>query len=111
MVEKVRHQLFLPKPVSDRLEALAAKPGASKSAILTDAVTAWLNRRGASELEDRFGIRLDRLTAAIGRLERDSHVQIETLEIGRAHVRTPVTNAQLVCRLLLEKTTQKRTIK
>ena len=51
MVEKIRHQLFLPKPVSDRLEALAAKPGASKSAILTDAVTAWLNRRGASELE------------------------------------------------------------
>ena len=60
--EKIRHQLFLPKPVSDRLEALAAKPGASKSAILTDAVTAWLNRRGASELEDRFGIRLDRMT-------------------------------------------------
>src|SRR3546814_11522007 len=70
-----------PNPVSDRCEALAAKPGASKSAILTDAVTAWLNRRGASELEDRFGIRLDRLTAAIGRLERDSHVQIETLAL------------------------------
>src|SRR3546814_14237297 len=26
-----------------------------------------------------------------------------TSQIGRAHVRTPVTNAQLVCRLLLEK--------
>src|SRR3546814_4972310 len=26
-----------------------------------------------------------------------------TMEIGRAHVRTPVTNAHLVCRLLLEK--------
>src|SRR3546814_2845619 len=26
-----------------------------------------------------------------------------TSEIGRAHVRTPVTNAHLVCRLLLEK--------
>src|SRR3546814_1508859 len=25
------------------------------------------------------------------------------LQIGRAHVRTPVTNAHLVCRLLLEK--------
>jgi predicted transcriptional regulator len=47
MVDKVRHQLFLPKPLSDRVEALAAKPGASKSAILTDAVAAWLNRRGA----------------------------------------------------------------
>lgn len=81
MVEKVRHQLFLPKPVSDRLEALAAKPGTSKSAILTDAVTAWLNRRGASDLEDRFGIRLDRLTAAIGRIERDGHIQLETLAL------------------------------
>src|SRR3546814_2492750 len=27
----------------------------------------------------------------------------ESLEIGRAHVRTPVTNAHLVCRLLLDK--------
>jgi hypothetical protein len=81
VVERVRHQLFLPKPVSDRLEALAAKPGASKSAILADAVTAWLNRRGASELEDRFGIRLDRLTAAIGRLERDGHIQLETIAL------------------------------
>src|SRR3546814_5157083 len=27
----------------------------------------------------------------------------EDQEIGRAHVRTPVTNAHLVCRLLLEK--------
>ena len=81
MVEKIRHQLVLPKPVSDRLEALAAKPGASKSAILTDAVTAWLNRRGASELEDRFALRLDRMTSAIGRLERDGHIQLETLAL------------------------------
>ena len=81
MVEKIRHQLFLPKPVSDRQEALAAKPGASKSAILTDAVTAWLNRRGASELEDRFALRLDRITSAIGRLERDGHIQLETLAL------------------------------
>ena len=70
---KVRHQLFLPQPLSDRLEALASKPGASKSAILVDAVTAWLNRRGASELEDRFAIRLDRLTQAIGRVDRDTY--------------------------------------
>jgi len=80
-MKKVRHQLFLPKPLSDRLEALAAKPGASKSAILADAVTAWLNRRGASELEDRFGIRLDRLTQAIGRVDRESYVILETLAL------------------------------
>src|SRR3546814_4208150 len=29
-------------------------------------------------------------------------------QIGRAHVRTPVTNAHLVCRLLLEKKKQSR---
>lgn len=81
MLEKVRHQLFLPKPLSDRLEALAARPGASKSAILADAVTAWLNRRGSSELDDRFGLRLDRLTTALSRVERDSHVILETLAL------------------------------
>lgn len=81
MAEKVRHQLFLPKPLSERLEALAASPGASKSAILTDAVTAWLNRRGASELEDRFSIRLDRMTQAVGRVNRDTHVILETLAL------------------------------
>jgi predicted transcriptional regulator len=78
---KIRHQLFLTKPLSDRLEALAAKPGASKSAILVDAVTAWLNRRGASELEDRFAIRLDRMTQAIGRVDRDAYVILETLAL------------------------------
>lgn len=81
MVEKVRHQLFLPKAVSDRLEALAAKPGASKSAILADAVTAWLNRRGASELEDKFALRLDRMTRALGRIERDGTILMETLAL------------------------------
>jgi predicted transcriptional regulator len=81
MAEKVRHQLFLEKPLSDRLEALAAKPGASKSAILADALTAWLNRRVASELDERFSFRLDRLTAGIARVERDSHVILETLAL------------------------------
>lgn len=81
MRDKVRHQLFLPKPLSDRLEALGARPGASKSAILADALTAWLNRRGRSELEDRFGIRLDRMTAALARIERNDHVLLETLAL------------------------------
>lgn len=81
MVEKIRHQLFLPKPLSDRLEALAAKPGASKSAILADAVTHWLNRRGTSELDDRFALRLDRLSAGVSRIERDCLIILETLAL------------------------------
>ena len=81
MADRVRHQLFLPRQLSDRLEALAAKPGASKSAVLADALTAWLNRKGASELEDRFSTRLDRLTQAIGRVDRDTQVILETLAL------------------------------
>ena len=80
-MDRIRHQLFLPKDLSERLEVLAAKPGATKSAILVDALTAWLNRRAASELEDKFGARLDRMTSAIGRVERDGHVLLETLAL------------------------------
>ena len=78
---KIRHQLFLGQALSERLETLAAKPGATKSAILGDALEAWLNRRGTSELEDRFGLRLDRMSAALGRIERDGHVLLETLAL------------------------------
>src|SRR3546814_13104369 len=78
---RIRHQLFLGEDLSARLEALAAKPGASKSAILADALTAWLNRQAASELENTFGQRLDRLSMALGRVERDGHVLLESLAL------------------------------
>lgn len=80
-MDRIRHQLFLPKDLSERLEVLGGKPGASKSAILVDALTAWLNRRAASELEDKFGSRLDRMTNALGRIERDGHILLETLAL------------------------------
>jgi hypothetical protein len=80
-MDRIRHQLFLTKELSERLEVLGSKPGASKSAILVDALTAWLNRRAASELEDKFGARLDRMTNAVGRIERDGHILLETLAL------------------------------
>ena len=80
-MDRIRHQLFVTKELSERLEVLAAKPGATKSAILVDALTAWLNRRAASELDDKFGVRLDRMTNAIGRIERDGHILLETLAL------------------------------
>lgn len=81
MRSKIRHQLFLSPALTERLDALAAKPGASKSAILADALNAWLNRRGSSELDDRFGLRLDRITTALGRIERDEYVVLETVSL------------------------------
>jgi hypothetical protein len=76
---RVRHQLFLPKDLSERLEALARAPGASRSSILAAAVAAWLDRRGTDELELRFARRLDRLSSQLARIERDGHVQVESL--------------------------------
>jgi hypothetical protein len=78
---KVRYQLFLPEELSARFEALAARPGASKSAILVDALTAWLGRQAVSELENRFSARLDRMSLALGRIERDGHILLESLAL------------------------------
>jgi predicted DNA-binding protein len=36
---QVRYQLFLTPKLAERLEALAVKPGVTKSAILVDALT------------------------------------------------------------------------
>src|SRR3954467_10347315 len=79
--DQVRYQLFLPKAVAERFEKLAAAPGASKSRLLAAAVDAWLNRRGADELEQRFALRLDRLSNQLARIERDGHVSIESLAL------------------------------
>ena len=95
MVKKIkcRHQLYLAENVSAKLEQLAAKPGASKSAILADAVHAWLNRRGTQELDDRFGLRLDRISTQLGRIERDQQIVIESLALFVRYYLT--TNAPL----------------
>src|SRR3546814_6900126 len=54
---------------------------------------------------DRYGAALEQLRTWIaeGRLKWE-----EDIQIGRAHVSTPVTNAHLVCRLLLEKKKQNK---
>ena len=90
---KCRHQLYLAEDISAKLEALAAKPGASKSAILADAVQAWLTRRGTLELDDRFTHRLERISLQLGRIERDQQIVLESLALFVRYYLT--TNAPL----------------
>lgn len=78
---KRRHEFNLDEDLSERLAELADRPGASKSAIMTDALRAFLDRRGASELDDRFKVRLDRLSTQLGRIERDQQIVAETLAL------------------------------
>src|SRR3546814_9006846 len=55
-----------------------------------------------------FGARTERELPYFGPLMNlpkdfiDINLALSREQIGRAHVRTPVTNAQLVCRILLE---------
>lgn len=81
MTPKCRHQLYLDEDLTEKLEALAAKPGTSKSAILADAVKAWLTRRGTHELDDRFGLRLNRMSSQLDRLERDHQILMESFAL------------------------------
>lgn len=78
---KPRHHLYLDDDLTAQLEALAAKPGSSKSAIVADALRAWLARRGAREIDDALKIRLNRFSAQLNRIERDNQILLETLAL------------------------------
>ena len=77
----VRHQLFLPQALSERLDALARGPGASRSKILAEALAAFLDRKGGDEVELRFAKRLDRLSNQLARIERNGHIGLESLAL------------------------------
>jgi len=77
----VRYQLFLPRALSDRFEALAAKPGATKSSVLATALSAFLERGAASEIERTFMLRLNRMSDQLARIERNTHVELESLAL------------------------------
>lgn len=77
----VRHQLFLPAELSQRIADMARAPGVTKSQLLETAVTAWLERRGFDPLEQRFAVRLDTMSRQLGRIERDGHVVLESFAL------------------------------
>lgn len=78
---KTRHQFYLPDALSAKLDALAEKPGASKTAILSEALSSWLERGALSDLDERFGPRLDRQNRALERTEEKIDLLTETLGV------------------------------
>ncbi|MCA1197307.1 CopG family transcriptional regulator [Sphingomonas sp. R647] len=82
---KTRHQFYLPDDLSAKLDALAAQPGSSKTVILTDALTAWFERRASHELDDRFGARLDRQSRSADRIEQKVDFMTEVIGLFVRH--------------------------
>ena len=78
---KPRHHLYLDEELTARLDMLASKPGTSKSAIISDALREYLNRRATREVDDLLKHRLDRISNQLGRIERDATVLLETLSL------------------------------
>jgi predicted DNA-binding protein len=66
---KTRHQFYLPDDLSEALDRLCSASGASKTAVLTEGLRAVLERRAGNELDQRFGVRLDRISRGQERLE------------------------------------------
>ncbi|WP_182911959.1 CopG family transcriptional regulator [Sphingomonas cavernae] len=78
---KMRQNLYIDRQLGEALEALAAKPGATKSGIVNDALAAWIARRGAKEIDDLLKGRLDRISREIGHARRDIEVLLESLSL------------------------------
>lgn len=78
---KPRQNIYLDDDLNKHLETLAAKPGSSKSAIIRDALTAYLARRGTKELQDTFSKRLDEISKQINVVERQERILIESLAL------------------------------
>ena len=89
---KTRHQFYLPDDLSKALDELASRPGTSKSAVLTEALRAWLDRKAGNELDQRFGPRFDRQQRTAQRIEATLNIVAEVLDLFVQHQLTIVAH-------------------
>ena len=76
---KKRLYFFIDEQLEERLEVLTRRPGASRSAIVAEAVRVFLDRGAAPDLEGAFKVRLDKISRELGRIQRDQQIGLESL--------------------------------
>jgi predicted transcriptional regulator len=77
--QKVRHQLFLTRELSARLDRIANGTGRARSELLVEALEAWLNRRNPAAAEEALGARLRQFERHIEAVRRQQGLQWEVL--------------------------------
>jgi len=80
-MKKDRLNVYFDTSLSAELDALAARRKVSKSQIVEAALAAFLSPDGADQREAAIVRRLDRLTRAIERLERDVTIGNEAMAL------------------------------
>lgn len=68
--KRVGHSFQLPEGLAKRMDALSQEPGCSKTQIVIDALSDFLDRGARPEIDERYAIRLDRMSGQLARLER-----------------------------------------
>jgi hypothetical protein len=95
---KRRLCLYLDPKLGARLEKLAAKPGATMTNIVSDALRDFFDRQANDALDERIKERLDRSNSQINRMERDQRVILESLALFIRYqltISNPVPESQL----------------
>ena len=80
-IKKDRLNVYFDSSLTAELEALAARRKVSKSQIVEAALASYLSPDAADQREAAIVRRLDRLTRAIERLERDQTIAAEALAL------------------------------
>ena len=80
-MKKDRLNVYFDPALSGELDALAARRKVSKSQIVEAALAAFLSPDGADQREAAIVRRLDRLTRAVERLERDVSIGNEAMAL------------------------------
>lgn len=78
---KSRHHIYIDDELTHQLERLTAKPGTSRSAIVSDALRAYLDLRGADQLDEKLKNRFGKLAGQLERIERDVGIVMESLAL------------------------------
>ena len=107
---RIRHQFLLDSELSQKLDQLSRDPSATKSAIVAKAVQSFIDRRGESELDRRYGKRLDRLSRDLDHIRRDTEMILESLALFirfsitlHAHTQVPDKATQAVAQERFQK--------
>ncbi|WP_299507601.1 CopG family transcriptional regulator [uncultured Roseobacter sp.] len=80
-MKKDRLNVYFDPSLSTELDALAARRKVSKSQIVEAALASFLSPDGADQREAAVVRRLDRLTRAVERLERDQSIGNEAIAL------------------------------